>query len=111
MRVIAVSILIIGLIGVAGTAFASEKTEPPKTSTTIEAAAPGDEAVQEYEGLIIKTDNHVTLLVGDSTYVLQGKDVAGLPETTVKVSGKLFKGEKINTILVAKVETIKDKKM
>ncbi len=107
MKVILATVLIIGLVGIASLTFANAKTVSPKINSEKNPASAGDVEIKDYQGTIMKTEDNKTLLVGKSTYILEGKNLESLIAKTVKVSGKLIKGETTSTILVAKVEETK----
>ncbi|MCP3941650.1 MAG: hypothetical protein GY710_09240 [Desulfobacteraceae bacterium] len=104
MRVFLSSILIIGLIGIAGFSFA-EGTKVPSDAISVDSQAkPVAMDSQDYKGVVINTENGLALMSGDIDYLLQGEKLEDLFGKTVSISGKLIKDGLTNTIIVAKVK-------
>ena len=106
MKKFTATVLAIGMIGVAGFTFANEKKIPVEITQT-ESSEIG---TQEFSGLIINSENGVTLMSDDTAYQLKGAEVEVLEALIgkkVKVNGKLVKDDTSNTILIAKIEESK----
>ena len=106
MRVFLTSVLIIGIIGMAGFSFAKAKEVPQNTVSEDSLTKACEMENQVYEGKIVNTENGITLMAGDAAYLLQGENLETLVGKTAKISGKLIKGDLITTIFVAKAEVI-----
>ncbi|MCP3942721.1 MAG: hypothetical protein GY710_14700 [Desulfobacteraceae bacterium] len=63
-----------------------------------------DVASLDYKGVVINTENGISLMSGDMVYLLQGEKLEDLVGKTVTISGKLIEGGLTNTIIVAKVK-------
>ncbi len=106
MRVFLTSVLIIGIIGMAGFSFAKAKEVPQNAVSGESLTKAGEMENQVYEGKVVNTENGIALMAGDSAYLLQGKNLETLVGKTVKIRGKVIKGDLIITLFVAKAEVI-----
>jgi len=106
MKTFLTTVLAIGLIGMAGFTFATEKTIPGDTVASSQAKS-GEMETQEYAGMVINTESGITLMTKDAAYLLKGEKLEGLVGKKVKVNGKLIKGDLAETILVAKIKETK----
>lgn len=106
MRVLLTALLIIGLIGTGNMVFAQDKEAGQETISETMQENADMAASHEYEGIVEKTDAGYTLSAGEESYLLQGENLDELVGKTVRISGKLLKGDTIDTILVDIAEAI-----
>ncbi|MBU1343004.1 MAG: hypothetical protein KKE44_25150 [Proteobacteria bacterium] len=106
MRVFVTVLLIIGLIGTCNVTFAQEQKAAKDTISENSLTASESMEINEYKGIVNKTDTGYSLMAGEKTYLLQGEGLEELVGKTVSISGKLLKGETNDTILVATAEPI-----
>ena len=108
MKAFLTTVLVIGLITIAGFTFAKTTTIPSETVKSSQAQS--GEIQKEYAGMVVNTDAGVTLMAGDYAYLLKsekGEKLEAMVGKMVKVNGKLIKGDLASTILVAKIEETK----
>ena len=105
MKTFFTTVLVIGLIGMAGFIFATAKTVPG--AAVGKKATSGEMETQASAGMIVNTKNGLTLMAKDTAYLLESKELEGMVGKKVTVNGKLIKGDPADTILVAKIEEIK----
>ena len=72
MKAFLTTVLVIGLITIAGFTFAKTTTIPSETAVESSQAQSG-EIEKEYAGMVVNTDAGVTLMAGDYAYLLKSE--------------------------------------
>lgn len=102
MKTILTTLMIIGILGMGHSAFATSKVVSQEPVVQKNVVSPDKMETIEYQGIINRTSKGYTLLAEEKTYLLIGKNLKDLVGKTVSISGQLLMGEKPNTIFVAK---------
>lgn len=101
MKALLTALLIVGLIGMSHSAFASDKKAIQDTGEQVRA-----EMVEnvEYVGFVDKTETGYTLQVGLKSFLLEGENLEKFVGKTVEIIGQLVKGNEIDTIFVVQLK-------
>ena len=96
--------MVAGIIGMGTTATAGDVKSATDAAVTVTENAIAADTQQTFTGMVNKAGKQIILSTDEKTYLLGGSGLDKIIGKKVNITGKLVKGDTIDTIVVEKAE-------